>query len=52
MSVSEYIKAKVELDEVIQKLRKPLNKNDRFNLECMQMQLEMRLSLILDPYLR
>lgn len=46
----EYTRVERDLKEVIQKLRKPLNKGDRFKLECRQMQLEMNLSLIVKPY--
>ena len=50
MNEMEYIRVKRDLKEVIQKLRNPLNKGDRFKLECRQMQLEMNLSLIVKPY--
>ena len=33
-----------ELERVIQELQKPLNKKDRIQLECKQMQLEFNLS--------
>ena len=36
--------AKKELQRVIQELKKPLNKKDRIQLECKQMQLEFDLS--------
>lgn len=37
---------KKELQRVIQELKKPLNKKDRYLLECKQMQLEYELSLL------
>ena len=34
---------KKELERVIQELRKPLNKKERYKLECMQLQLEFEI---------
>ena len=41
---------KKELQRVIQELKKPLNKKDRIQLECKQIQLEFNLSIKPKPY--